>query len=388
MIAWSNKNVSNSVLDLRTMLQLQQPDGRIPEMVFWQNCTPAQNANILKQYSNPYYTDITQMPVLPYSLRAIYERSGNDKAVLEEFLLPLVNYFQWWRDARDLDKNGLVYVIHGWESGLDASPAYDEAYGVYVTDVNLTSYTELYPRFGQLIKTYKHAFKWNMTRILGRASAAVEGDIGFEHFWFVQDVGLNCVYAGGWEVLGDLAAELGDAATADRCRAEAAASSAAIHALMFSDEHSGYRTTYRDADGKRRFAKANTVQNLFPLLLGDTPTDRVAALVGEVTSETKFNAPYALPTVAMDDPQFCPTFDYDLMWRGPVWGITNWFVLEGLARHGFDSAVDAVLDKWTALVQKSGIFEHYNPLTGEPYGAVGLGMSTLIVDWLYRTGRA
>jgi hypothetical protein len=43
-----------------------------------------------------------------------------------------------------------------------------------------------------------------------------------------------------------------------------------------------------------------------------------------------------------------------------------------------------MLDKWIALVAQSGIYEHYNPLTGEPYGSEGLGMSTLICDWIYR----
>jgi hypothetical protein len=34
-IVWSHRNVSNSIADLRTMLQFQQPDGRIPEIIFW-----------------------------------------------------------------------------------------------------------------------------------------------------------------------------------------------------------------------------------------------------------------------------------------------------------------------------------------------------------------
>ena len=51
-------------------------------------------------------------------------------------------------------------MIHGWESGLDASPAYDEAYGVYVTKVNQSSYAELYPRFTELIEAYNFAFRW------------------------------------------------------------------------------------------------------------------------------------------------------------------------------------------------------------------------------------
>lgn len=28
--------------------------------------------------------------------------------------------------------------------------------------------------------------------------------------------------------------------------------------------------------------------------------------------------------------------------------------------------------------------QHYNPLTGDGYGARGLGMSTLVCDWLQR----
>lgn len=59
-----------------------------------------------------------------------------------------------------VSQDGLVTVIHGWESGLDASPAYDEAYGVYVTKVNQSSYAELYPRFTELIEAYNFAFRW------------------------------------------------------------------------------------------------------------------------------------------------------------------------------------------------------------------------------------
>jgi hypothetical protein len=55
------------------------------------------------------------MPVLPYSLRSIYQASG-DKGHLKEFLYPLVNYFKWWRNTRD-SGDGLVTAIHNWETG-------------------------------------------------------------------------------------------------------------------------------------------------------------------------------------------------------------------------------------------------------------------------------
>ena len=42
----------------------------------------------------------------------------------------LVRYFTWWKNNRDVDGNGLVTILHPWESGIDLSPAYDPALGV------------------------------------------------------------------------------------------------------------------------------------------------------------------------------------------------------------------------------------------------------------------
>lgn len=44
------------------------------------------------------------------------------------------------------------------------------------------------------------------------------------------------------------------------------------------------------------------------------------------------------------------------------------------------------MDKWIEMVVQNGIWEHYNPETGTGYGAEGLGMSCLIVDWMARLG--
>lgn len=56
-----------------------------------------------------------------------------------------MRYFRWWAQTRALDGDGLVYIIHGWESGLDASPAYDGAYGIPEFDP--------IPRFAQVRPT-------------------------------------------------------------------------------------------------------------------------------------------------------------------------------------------------------------------------------------------
>jgi hypothetical protein len=67
-------------------------------------------------------------------------------------------------------------------------------------------------------------------------------------------------------------------------------------------------------------------------------------------------------------------------------GFTNWFMLEGLGLHGELDLQEHILRKWVALVRKTGIYEHYNPYTGEGYGTEGLGMSTLVCDYIYKYG--
>ena len=120
MIVWSHRNASNSIEELRTLLQLQRPDGFVPEEIFWGQRSRLEDDELLLQWSNTRHSDITQFPVLPYSLRAIHAAT-KDAALVAEFLPRLVRYMQWWRRARD-DGDGLVSMLHNWE-GLDASPA-------------------------------------------------------------------------------------------------------------------------------------------------------------------------------------------------------------------------------------------------------------------------
>ena len=61
--------------------------------------------------------------------------------------------------------------------------------------------------------------------------------------------------------------------------------------------------------------------------------------------------------------------------------------MEGLEKQNELGVLGELMDKWIAMVQKGGIWEMYNPETAVGYGAEGLGMSCLIVDWMKRLGR-
>jgi hypothetical protein len=118
-----------AVADLRSMLQYQLDDGRIPQQINWQHKAGWADPLKPRLYSRDDYNDLTQMPVLPYSLRSIYNVTS-DVELLKEIVPKLVKYFDWWRNTRALDDTGLVTILHPWESGLDLTPAYDAALGV------------------------------------------------------------------------------------------------------------------------------------------------------------------------------------------------------------------------------------------------------------------
>lgn len=85
MMSWSHRNVSNSIADMRTMFQMQQPDGRVPEIIFWGHQSIEDLAMTELQYSNTKFVDLTQMPILPFALRAIYNAT-KDVALVQELL--------------------------------------------------------------------------------------------------------------------------------------------------------------------------------------------------------------------------------------------------------------------------------------------------------------
>jgi hypothetical protein len=107
------------------------------------------------------------------------------------------------------------------------------------------------------------------------------------------------VYASGWAVLADLAAQLGDEGEDMRahCLTQFELSSHAIQLHMWDETSQTYQSRYTDSDGQDKFSVANSVQNLFPLLLKDLPAEKVAMITSQLADEEVFNAPFSIPTV-------------------------------------------------------------------------------------------
>jgi hypothetical protein len=380
MTVLARLNVTKAVLCFRTMLQFQDASGFIPEEVYWGEFAPRQRVG--------GRVDVRQCAV--HANHAVARARvrvcvrwcdaaptpAAKAAIVNEFLASSgSSYFDWWLRTRDPLGVGLVSIVHSWESGLDASPAYDEAYGVPPQP----SFLELYSRFVELNLFYHAEFEWDMTQIINR-----NGSVGtFETYFSVYDMSVNCILAGGYKIASELAAAAGDAALSQHCKKRQLSLEQAIISQMWLPSENRFASALYARNGALLAARAETAQSLFPLLLESLPSSTVDTIVTtQLTNTSRFWLNFPVPSVSAADPAFQPNFGVagDLMWRGPTWPVLTWYVLQGLELHNRTSVAKALFGKWLSCVEQHGIFEQYQPITGATFGPPGLSMSLLITD--------
>lgn len=367
--------MTNSIRDLRTLLQMQDNTGRVPEMIFWVKGFWSDALDELL-WGDMKAATITQTPMIVFSLERIWRASG-EISVLKEFVPKVVALLDWWVTTRDPAGSGLVAIIHGWESGLDASPAYDEAYGVSNPK---PKFLELYPKFYEFCFRYRDRYHWNETEIV-RAKDA----------FFVQDLLVNSVVGRGWKILGSLAGVLNNSALQLKCAQRYKTLRDAVVRQWNPALNRFPAAIYRNSHGDMVAARAESVQSMMPLLFDDLPSSMVDAIIEtQLTNTSRFWSTFPIPSTSLSDPAFEARMggagEGDLMWRGPTWPILTFLCVEGLLTHGRADLALKLVEQWVLLYSLSGVYEQYNPLTGAPYGPQGLGMSTLIVDAMYTVG--
>lgn len=282
---------------LRLVLDHQRADGMLPDAIY--------DEGVVLRWKLPGLageSDVTKPPLIAWAALKLYATSG-DREFLDEIYEPLCRWNQWWFEKNDDDGDGIVQYNHGFSSGLDDSPLWDE--GVPVESPELNTYLVL--QMDALAE---------IARILGLGPESAE-----------------------W-----------------RARADTLAENITAH---FWDEAAGVFWATRDHTPVRVL----TPFNLYPLLTGRLAPAQVEQLLAHLTAPDEFGSPFPLPTVAVKDPKFDP----NRMWRGPAWVNINYLLVEGLARAGYPELARALAVKTLDLMMRhDDIYEYYNPLTGEP----------------------
>ena len=324
------------------MLASQYDDGFIGHTIFWN--TPL--SGFRKHTYNVISADApTTASIQPPALAWAWQIAVGDPR--EE---PRIGRQHDWLEAnRDLDGDGLIWIVQPDESGLDASTMFDAVWGRRAHGL---------PGFVLLVRRNRR-FKYDMKRI-----AAAGGPV-------VCEVMTNVLYNLSRLALGRPS---NTTALIDRCYNE--------------------RTGRFDLQARPvpRQTPATTWAALSPLALPDLPEAIGRRLVEEHLLNTKqFWTPVPPPSVAADDRRFS-TGDGGLIpnryWRGPTWINSAWMLWLGLVRLGYASEAEELVTRVAGTVERVGLREYYNPFTGAGMGHTSFGWSSLILDLIDPDPRA
>jgi glycogen debranching enzyme len=349
------------------------PSDYFPDPAFWQIERSADAPAVAT-------SGITQPPILATAVRRLYEHDPDgdeSRAFVREVYPALLAWHRWFFLERDPQGEGLVCIVHPWESGLDNSPRWDAALARMATDavppyrrrdtVHVAAAerptNQDYDRFVLLIDLFRTE-RYDQAAILARSP------------FLIQDTLFNAVL---YRANADLRA-LADAISAPTGEIDGwlARQAAAFAAKLWADDVG----LYRDYDLQAHESiPANTIATLAPLYAGIPDAAIAARLVDEHLMNPAEYAPGGDPATVYSVPSASKngaTFDPRRYWRGPVWVNTNWLVIQGLRRYGYAGLAATLRRQTLDLVAQAGFREYFNPLTGDGSGSAGFSWSAAL----------
>jgi mannosylglycerate hydrolase MGH1-like protein len=334
-IAWRHFDPTHSELELRSLLAAQREDGFIGHTIFWNEPLSDWHRftyNITS--ADATMTASIQPPLLAWAWRIAVGDPGEEPAI--------ARHHAWLAEHRDLDGDGLLWIVQPDESGLDASTQFDAIWGHRAHGL---------AAFPLLVQRNRR-----MGYDLGRIAAA-GGPVCCE-------VTTNVLYNLSRLAMGQ---------------------TSLTEALITRTYDAGEGLFLPVARPQPRRRPATTVAALTPLALPDLPEEIGHRLVREhLLDPTRFWTAVPPPSVSVSDPGFSLRDTGGLRqrryWRGPTWINTAWLCWLGLVRLGYEEQADQLAERVADAVAASGLREYYNPHTGAGMGARDFGWSSLVLE--------
>ena len=349
--------------EIETLFGGQWPDGMVPHILFHgDDSSYFPNAAVWRAGPTGRSSGITQPLVAATVVRHLFERASDPmiRARLTALVPKLLLSHRWCYAARDPYGTGLVSIIHPWESGMDNSPVWDDALAAVEPG---PSVAHLRRDTGFAASEHRPTgpeYDRYINLVIKFRDNGYRADRLYEISPFrVADIGFNAILQRANQDLQSLLAAIGDAAGAGEVGAMAERTRDAIARCWHDEDGFFYGVDTRSGAVIRKPG----IGGLLPLLADPEVTSRQPRLLQRLDSWLT-RVTYGVPSFDPGRPEFEP----QRYWRGPVWLIVNWMLIDGLRRNGRPDLAERIRRDSLALVERSGFAEYFDPLNGAPLG--------------------
>lgn len=332
-IVWRRFDPAKARAELESLLAAQRPDGFIGHTIFWDR--PVSLSRL------PFYnvssrrapqTETIQPPLLAWAWKiAVGDPTAEPRIAAQ---------VEWLSANRDLEGDGLLWIVQPDESGLDASPKFDPVWG-WRANGRLG--------FPLLVRANRRlGFNARRLREHGRP--------------LLCETLVNTLWSLSLQALGRPSA------------------TPALVARLWDERRGLFLDRVLPGDARPAVL---TWAALAPLALPDLPEQIGQRLVEQhLLNEREFLTPVAPPSVAISEPSYEPGGRGPIRryWRGPTWVNAAWLVWLGLRRLGYEREAERLAAGVIGAVAREGLREYYDPRTGKGLGAKNFAWSALVAE--------
>jgi mannosylglycerate hydrolase MGH1-like protein len=333
-IVWRQFDAKRARAELETLLRSQREDGFIGHTVFWDrpvSLTRRPFYNVTSR--NAFRTLSIQPPLLAWAWRIAVGDPAAEPRILA--------HCDWLTANRDLDGDGLLWIVQPDESGLDASPKFDPVWG-------RRSAGRL--AFPLLVKRNSH-MAYDARRILAKGGPVV-CEVVVNVLWCLSQLALG----------------------------RPSLTPAIVDRLW--DQKRGLFLDEVKPSGKR--PDVVTWAALAPLALPDLPEELGRRLIEQhLLDPGQFWTAVPPPSVSAREPSYEPGHEgwpVRRYWRGPTWVNAAWLLWIGMRRLGYEREAEDLAARLGAAVVREGLREFYDPRDGDGMGGRDFAWSTLILE--------
>jgi hypothetical protein len=325
---------SRSRAELESLLSAQRPDGFIGHTIFWHRpVSGVRRAFYNVATRTARQTESIQPPLLAWAWKlAVGDPAAEPRIGAQA---------DWLLANRDLEGDGLLWIVQPDESGLDASPKFGPVWGRRADG-----------RLGfALLVERNRRLGWDARRIRDRGGPVLCETL------------VNTLWSLSLQALG-----------------RPSATPALVERLW--DEERGLFIDEAQP-GDLRPAPV-TWASLAPLALPDLPEAIGRRLVEEhLLNEREFLTPVAPPSVSVSERTYEPGGGRGPIrryWRGPAWVNSTWLIWLGMRRLGYLAEADRLAAGMIGAVARAGLREYYDPRNGRGLGAREFAWSALVAE--------